>query len=220
MLLAMRFATKAVLGVLVVGGGALLARWQLARRFTDEPRHTVQRRLEHGGHEIELRLYEPMVVAETRVRGSLDDATNEGFRRLAGYIFGGNRGRESLGMTTPVATEPERLAMTTPVAVESADGEHVVRFVMPPGRALDALPTPDDARVTLREVPARRVAVLTYRGSTTPELLERHSRALAEALAREGLVPGGPAVSARYDPPWTLPVLRRSEVWIPLADPS
>ena len=121
-------------------------------------------------------------------------------------------------MTTPVAVESERLAMTTPVTVESAEGEHLVTFVMPAGRALDSLPVPNDERVTLREIPARSVAVFTYAGRTTPEIIERHTASLRGALARAELSPIGGAISSRYDPPWTLPMLRRNEIWIPIAD--
>jgi hypothetical protein len=137
----MKLATKVLVGALVVAGGALVGRWQAARRFTEEPRYRVVRRL---GESIELRHYEPMVVAETRVRASFDTASSQGFRLLAGYIFGGNRTRESLAMSTPVAVESERLAMSTPVAVESENGEQVVSFVMPRGRALESLPVPND----------------------------------------------------------------------------
>ena len=198
----MKLATKMIAGALVVAGGALVGRWQATRQFTEEPPYTVVRSL---GASMEVRRYEPMVVAETRVRASLDEATSEGFRRLAGYIFGGNQRRESL-------------AMTTPVAVESENGEQVVTFVMPPGRTLASLPVPNDARVTLREVPARTIAVLTYRGTTTPEILAVQTQVLRDALAREGVMPSGNPMSSRYDPPWTLPMLRRNEVWIPIAE--
>jgi hypothetical protein len=211
----MNLATKVLLGAFVVAGGALLGRWQGARRFIEEPRYTVVRSL---GDSIELRRYEPMVVAETRVRASFDAASNEGFRRLAGYIFGGNQRRESLAMTTPVAVEGERLAMTAPVAVESENGEQVVAFVMTRGRTLSTLPIPNDARVTLREVAARTLAVRSYGGTTTPEIVATQTQTLRDALTREGLTATGNAVSSRYDPPWTLPMLRRNEIWIPIAD--
>jgi hypothetical protein len=211
----MKLASKVLVGALVVAGGALVGRWQAARQFVEEPRFSVVRTL---GPAIEVRRYEPMVVAETRVRASFDGASSEGFRRLAGYIFGGNQRRESLAMTAPVAVESERLAMTAPVAIESENGEQVVSFVMPPGRTLSSLPVPNDARVTLREVPARTIVVLTYSGTTTPEILASQTEALRDALTREGLTATGNAVSSRYDPPSTLPMLRRNEVWIPIAE--
>lgn len=211
----MKLATKIAIGVAALAGSAVLVRWQAARRFADEPRYEVTRTLSES---IEVRRYAAMVVAETRVEGTLDAASNEGFRRLAGYIFGGNRARESLAMTTPVAVESERLAMTTPVAIESSGSEHVVRFVMPAGRTLESLPVPNDARVTLATVAARDVAVLTYSGTTSPEIVRERTDALRDALERAGLTLAGPAVSSRYDPPSTLPMLRRNEIWIPVTE--
>ena len=213
----MKLAIKMIASTLVVAGGALVGRWQATRQFTEEPPYTVVRTL---GGSIEVRRYEPMVVAETRVRASFDEASSEGFRRLAGYIFGGNQRRESLSMTTPVAIESERLAMTTPVAIESENGEQIVSFVMPPGRTMDTLPVPNDARVTLREVPARTIAVLTYRGTTTTEIIATQTQALRDALAHDGATPTGNPISSRYDPPWTLPMLRRNEIWIAVAEPN
>ncbi|MEI8256072.1 MAG: heme-binding protein, partial [Deltaproteobacteria bacterium] len=68
-------------------------------RRVDEPRFSVEL---HDG-DFEVRRYEPRVVAETLVTGPSSGAANEGFRRLAGYIFGGNRGRASIAMTAPVS---------------------------------------------------------------------------------------------------------------------
>ena len=42
----------------------------------------------------------------------------QGFRTVAGFIFGGNTLRESVAMTSPVRCEP--IAMTSPVRTESA----------------------------------------------------------------------------------------------------
>ena len=77
----MNRVTIVVLGAAAVAGGALVARWQTTRRFTDEPRFEVLRQLEPA---VEIRRYEAVVVAETRVPGSLETATSVGFRRLAG----------------------------------------------------------------------------------------------------------------------------------------
>lgn len=211
----MRWWIKAALGVGAVTVGGLAIRWQAARHFVEEPRHTVVRRLGDG---VEIRRYEPVVVAQTRVDASYDAAPSEGFRRLAGYIFGGNRTRESIAMTAPVvqAERGERIAMTAPVVqADGAEGQ-LITFVMPPGRTLESLPEPDDARVTLREQPAREVAVLRYAGTTRQEVVADRTAELRAALARHGLAADAEAVSARYDPPTTLPFLRRNEIWIEL----
>jgi hypothetical protein len=210
----MRWWIKAALGLGAVTVGGLVVRWQTARHFVEEPRHTVLRRLGDG---VEIRRYDAVVVAETRVDGPYESAPSEGFRRLAGYIFGGNRARESIAMTAPVVHEgSERIAMTAPVVQGASAGAQTITFVMPPGRTLESLPIPDDPRVTLREVPAREVAVLRYSGTTSRAILDEKAAALRGELERHGLAPTSEPVSARYDPPTTLPFLRRNEVWLEL----
>lgn len=201
-----------VLALLV---GAALARWQAARFFVSEPPYRVVRRL---GPDAELRRYAPMVVAETETSGSYDRAPSDGFRRLAGFLFGGNQARTSLAMTAPVTHE--RLAMTAPVTHATPEGAHVIAFVMPPGRSLDSLPAPDDARVRFREVPARTVAVLTYAGAADEAAFRERADVLDATLRAAGLTPISEPVSARYDPPSVLPFLRRNEVWIEVAEPD
>jgi hypothetical protein len=203
-----------LLAALALVGGAAIVRWQAARHFVLEPPYAVLRSL--AGN-VELRRYEPLVLAETETGGGYDSAPSEGFRRLAGYIFGGNRGGESIGMTAPVTHEGERIAMTAPVTHAPDAPGHVIAFVMPAGRSAASLPTPNDPRVHFREVPARTVAVLTYSGSADETTFRARAAELESTVRAAGLEPAAPPVSARYDPPSVLPFLRRNEVWIELA---
>lgn len=199
----------------VVLTGAALARALLAERVAEPPFELV-RHLPI----FEVRRYAPLVLAETTVEGAWHDAGNEGFRRLAGFIFGGNEARgaqlagapgEKLAMTAPVGA---RLPMTAPVGARGAGQSWVISFVMPAGRTLEDLPTPRDPRVSLRAVPARLVAALRFSGRGSEEDFQRREAELRAKLAPQGLEPIGAAEFARYDPPWTLPFLRRNEVLI------
>lgn len=88
---------------------------------------------------LEIRQYDPYIVAETRVEGAFDDAGNEGFTRLLRYITGANRSRAEISMTAPVA--------------QVGDGAgHWVSFMMPSQFTLETLPQPSDARIRLRAV--------------------------------------------------------------------
>ncbi len=206
----------AAVGALV---SVAVVRWQGAGRFVEEPAYTVE--AQDGA--IEIRNYEPCVRAETIVEGGRSErAASEGFRRLAGYIFGSNRAGSTVAMTAPVTqrAEGERIAMTAPVTQTSAEGPWKVTFTMPRGRTLDSLPAPNDSRVTLRALPSRRIAVLRFSGASDPSILAAHERTLRAWLARRGITPIGPATSARYDPPSTLPFLRRNEVWLALDAPE
>lgn len=194
---------------------AILVRWQLVRWFTEEPVYERERTIQ----DVEIRRYPALVRATTHVQAdSWKEALDRGFRRLAGYIFGGNRSRAKIPMTAPVLQEPERLGMTVPVTAEPEGGEYVVAFIMPPERTLESLPAPNDPSVKLEEVPPRRVAALRYSGGRSPALLKQKSEELLGILAREGLRTAGAPEYAGYDPPWTLPLLRRNEVWVELAD--
>ena len=168
--------------------------------------------------DFEVRRYEPRVVAETRVVGTRKDADNEGFRRLAGYIFGGNREKTKVAMTAPVGQRAERrkIAMTAPVG-ERAEGEAwTVSFTMPKGETLATLPDPEDARVTLRELPESRFAVVRFSGRWTDESFAAKAAALRTWLEQRGEQASGGVEVNRYDPPWTPWFLRRNEVWVPL----
>jgi hypothetical protein len=116
-----------------------------------------------------------------------------------------------------VTQSGERIAMTTPVTQASAEGgSFEVTFTMPSSYSLDTLPRPSDARVELRALPAERVAVLRYSGLTSAEIVAERAETLRALLRARGETPTGEPVSARYDPPSTLPWIRRNEVWLHL----
>ena len=116
---------------------------------------------------FELRQYSPHIVAETLVEGDFSKAGNEAFRRLAGYINGHNRRKQTIPMTAPVSQEADfvKIPMTAPVNQEGAGGKWRFTFLMPAEYSLETLPEPLDSRVELREVPERLMAGLKYSGS-------------------------------------------------------
>jgi hypothetical protein len=202
----------APIGIVLLGAaGAAVA--------VEEPQYRIER--DYGSFEV--RVYPPTVVAETVVSGGFGDGTNEGFRRLAGYIFGANDGNRKIAMTAPVGAEPARgapgtkIAMTAPVGAERSTDGWTVTFTMPSSFTMASLPVPDDARVRLREVPARRVAAVRFSGTWGAERFEDAARKLVADARAEGLQPAdAPPVFARYNPPWTPWFLRRNEVLVPL----
>jgi hypothetical protein len=166
---------------------------------------------------FELRAYEPAVVAEVKADGDRDEAVNAGFRILAAYIFGANLPGQSIAMTAPVTQEAgQRIAMTAPVTQQAGKGSWTIRFIMPAGSRLATLPRPKDARVKLADVPGRRMAAIRFSGFATDAAIADRERELGDWIARRSLSPVGPAVFAYYDPPWTLPFLRRNEVLVPV----
>lgn len=182
----------------------------------EEPSYTV---LEQAG-DFELRAYAPMIVAETIVSGAMDDASNQGFRRIAGYIFGKNAtpsgASEKIDMTTPVSmqAEPVKIAMTTPVTSTPAGEQWRVHFVMPGEYSMDTLPVPKNSAVTLRAIPSQHYAALRFSGLVSDAKREQKIEALLRWLDEQNIEAVGEPSLARYNPPWTLPFLRRNEVMV------
>lgn len=187
----------------------LLATWSCAMAI-DEPSYTVVRSAEV----FEVRRYEPYLIAETIVSTTAGEAGNQGFRILAGYIFGGNKGARKIEMTAPVAQSPVKIAMTAPVAQSASAGGYAIQFAMPREWTLQSLPEPNDARVMLREVPARTVAVIRYSGTSSQDLYDENLKKLKDALEQDGIKWRGEPMWARYNPPWTPWFLRRNEIWL------
>ncbi|MFN0024248.1 MAG: SOUL family heme-binding protein [Parvularculaceae bacterium] len=180
---------------------------------TEEPAFVVSL---HEG-KFEVRDYPALIVAEVSVAGSRDEASNEGFRLLADYIFGGNTRRQKIAMTAPVVQESstgETIAMTAPVTQSGGSGSWVVRFIMPSAYTLETLPTPNDPRVRLVPISPARYAVVRFSGLAQQADVDRRTTTLRAFMERKSLRAVGPPSLARYDPPWTLWFMRRNEVWI------
>ncbi len=184
------------------------------RHGTEEPSFTVERRI----GDVEIRRYGSRIAAETTIDANEEAARNEGFRRLARYIFGGNQGKTKIAMTAPVVQERgQKIAMTAPVAAQrSGAGQWVIRFFMPSEHTLDTLPRPNDERVLLVTVPAERVAVLRFSGVASPEAVTARTEELLKSLRDNDIQPSGEPLTWFYDPPWTIPFRRRNEVAVSL----
>jgi effector-binding domain-containing protein len=197
-------------------GGAMTS----AAHAAEEPPHTVT----FSAGSIEIREYEPLILAEVEVSGDMAAAGNRGFRPLANFIFGDNQkpGEASsadIAMTAPVIqSRSEKIAMTSPVTQERADEETWrVAFVMPADWSMETLPQPNDVRVQLRQVPARRMAAIRFSGGPSEKRFQKKANELSDFLSQEGYQIIGDPIYARYDPPWIPTFLRRNEVMIEIS---
>ena len=205
------FAETAV--TILAGIGGLFG----IRAGTEAPHYTLVERV----GEIEIRRYGPRLAAETTVSGPSMDARSAGFRKVAGYIFGGNTAKTSITMTAPVAQSAaasQKIAMTAPVAQQAAgaDGQWRVQFFMPAKYSREALPTPNDPAVRIVEVPPQDYAVLRFSGSASGAAVNARTRELTGRLAESAWRVTGEPTAWFYDPPWTAPFLRRNEVAAPV----
>ena len=186
----------------------------------EEPRYEVIKKEEN----FEIRRYQPMIIAEVLVTGTLSEASNKGFRQIADFIFGNNedpikKQSEKIAMTAPVTMEADtssKIAMTAPVTMEGSGGAWKMAFVMPSKFTMDTLPKPKNSNVIIKQMPAQQVAVVTFSGWVDEEKLSAQTTRLNEWMAKNGLKTSGSAQLSRYNPPWTLPFWRRNEVWMKL----
>ncbi len=192
------------------------------RNGTEEPGHSVEKLT----RDVQIRRYGARIAAETTVTADEVSARNTGFRRLARYIFGANHGHAEIAMTAPVAQQPngqrgEKIAMTVPVSEEAAgDDRWVIRFFMPADKTLESLPEPDDAEVKLVTVPPETIAVRRFAGSPSRRAVATQTAKLMSTLREFGFEAIDSPAAWFYDPPWTVPVLRRNEIAVPVKPSS
>jgi len=198
-----RFASIAIVGLAAAAAAAVFG---ASVRAAEEPPHTVL--LSDGNFEILD--YPSLTIAEVTVRANRNDAAYAGFRKLAGFIFGGNAERQKIEMTAPV------IEARASAAGGEAQDAWTIRFVMPQGFTLAKLPKPDDPTIRMRETSATRYAVLRYSGLAGDDTVEAKTRELQSILKARGLEAAGAPLLAFYDPPWTPWFLRRNEIMIPI----
>jgi hypothetical protein len=193
----------------------VLAAMPLLSHAIEEPDHEVVKSLGSG---VELRRYAPYVVAEVVLGATAEEAGNQAFPILAGYIFGKNKGEKKFAMTAPVtqSAAPARMEMTAPVTQSAAPGGMRVQFVLPKGVSLATAPKPNEPRVQLREEPASERAVIRYSGTWSPANYDEHLALLKATLDAAGVATQGEPVLARYNAPFTPWFLRRNEIWLAL----
>ena len=204
-----------LLSALVLSGCSVVG----IRTGTEEPPFTV---VEDLGA-LQIRQYGARLAAETVVSGNELATRSDGFRRLAGYIFGANTARGSIAMTAPVVQEAgsKSIAMTAPVVQDQpSPGQWRIRFIMPATYTLETLPRPNDPAVHIVAVPPQTYGVFRYTGSIDPAATAGARRDLLRLLEGSGWSPTGEPVSWFYDPPWTLPFLRRNEVAVTVERPG
>ena len=165
----------------------------------EEPVYQVEKAWE--AEQIEIRAYAPRVMAVT---GMTEDS-DSGFRVLAGYIFGGNAAEQKIAMTAPVQ--------------QSMAGEKEMAFMIPAEYALEDLPEPEDQRVSFREAPAYTAAVIQFSGWASADKADENWQQLRQFLIAEGIDITGEPTLNQYNPPWTLPFMRRNEIIVPVAFP-
>ncbi len=179
--------------------------------MTETPKYAVTKKEK----EIEIRQYSGYIQAAVTVDGhDYQSAIQNGFRILAGYIFGNNISREKIEMTTPVtAAQSQKIAMTTPVTVTGEDSFSVA-FIMPTQYTLESLPIPKDDRIHFTQLPAHQMAAIRFSGYFRPDSIQKNKERLSQWLEEQGLETEGDFIVAGYNPPWVPGFLARNEILV------
>ena len=149
--------------------------------------------------DFEIRYYPSTTIATISSSAkTYQELSNSGFTKLAGYIFGGNK-------------ENKQIAMTSPVHMDINDTNSTMSFVMPDEFTKDNLPLPNTADITIKTVPEEYVAVISFAGFATHEIIKLYSTNLERKLKENHISYFGNFRFLGYNPPYQL-FGRRNEI--------
>ncbi|MFT4970020.1 MAG: hypothetical protein ACI9O4_001772 [Chitinophagales bacterium] len=155
--------------------------------------------------QFEVRDYEASLFTSVKLNtGKYEEASSQGFSKLAGYIFGGNEQNEKIAMTSPVAM--------------SLEDSMTVMFLVPKEYSKDNLPKPNGQDIEFIEVSAKTVAAITFSGWANSDRIEEHKKILIAALDAEGITYTNNFYFLGYNPPFEM-VGRKNEVIVELVNP-
>jgi hypothetical protein len=169
--------------------------------------------------DYEIRLYEPVIIAQTAVSGKYSTATRTGYNRLTDYVSGNNRAKQTVSVNPPISVisgdkKQPKVELTLPYFEEYIDGTWLISVAMPESYRLETLPKPVDSSITFKVLPRLKTAVINFTGYKSEGLISRNSALLNQWIAKNALTPTSSARSVIYDSPWTVPLLRRHEIHI------
>ena len=173
--------------------------------------------------EFEVRHYEELLLVSTAMTKGSEDS-DAAFQALFKYISGANRSQSKISMTAPVVTgeapeEGKKIAMTAPVLMgkEESVGSRVMSFVLPSEFTMETAPIPSNPDVFLSKTSDLTVAVIRFNGLLREGNKQKNTDRLEQWISQKGYTVTGSPKTAGYNPPWTLPNLRRNEILIPVS---
>ncbi len=167
----------------------------MASNKTEEQKYRVVSR-DKG---VEIRFY-PAATLATVYSGAKNyqELSGPGFRRLAGYIFGGNE-------------SSTQISMTSPVHMEINDTVSAMSFVMPSGYNPDNLPKPNDPNLVIQQTRDEYIAAIRFGGYASTTDIEKYSEKLRKILDDQGIKTNGSIRYLGYNPPYQV-IGRKNEV--------
>jgi hypothetical protein len=169
----------------------------MSTKNTEEQNYTVIQK----DNDFEIRFYPSTTIAKINSSAkTYKELSGPGFRKLAGYIFGGN-------------DENKSISMTAPVHMNINDSISSMSFVMPSTYSQENLPKPNDSNIMIEKTPDEYAAVLQFSGFASDEDLKLYSEKLLKILSEKGIKSYGNARYLGYNPPYQL-LKRRNEIII------
>jgi len=161
----------------------------------ETPNYTVLKKL----GEVEIRQYPTMILAQTKLKsGRYDGNEDNGFRTVAGYIFGGNQTQQ-------------KIAMTAPVIMNMSDSNASMSFVMPSQYQMEELPTPNSNKVQITQQAPLVLAVIRFGGFASQNKIQEQADLLTQTLKENNIQIKGALLFMGYNAPWDV-TGRRNEV--------
>jgi hypothetical protein len=153
---------------------------------------------------FEIRQYDSALFSSVKLsKKGYKESSSEGFRILAGYIFGDNDSNE-------------KIAMTTPVMMELGDSTKMM-FMVPKNKNLENLPNPKNSKIVFEKQEEKIIAAISFDGWADDEKIEKYTSILKEELLKEKLNFVNKFTFMGYNPPYEV-MNRRNEIVVELID--
>jgi SOUL heme-binding protein len=164
---------------------------------TEEQKYDVV----HKDKDFEIRFYPATTLATVNSDAkTYRELSGPGFRKLAGYIFGGNESKT-------------KISMTSPVHMDINDTVSTMSFVMPSDYHAENLPKPSDPNIIINKTADEYVAAIRFGGFASDSDLKKYSEKLLDLLKGKGITAYGHCRYLGYNPPFQF-IGRRNEIII------
>jgi hypothetical protein len=152
--------------------------------------------------DFEIRIYEASLFTSVKLsNNTYKETSSKGFSILAGYIFGGNNKNEKIAMTSPVAM--------------TIDDATTMMFLVPKKYTKETLPKPNNGAIQFTEMPAKKVAAITFNGWANDDKIKDYKEKLMAALDKNGIKYTANFYFLGYNAPFEL-LNRKNEVIVEL----
>ena len=155
--------------------------------------------------QFEVRHYKSLILVTTPMI-NLNEKKNP-FYKLFNYISGENDQKKEISMTAPVFMDQKNGMAET------------MSFVMPNDFSIKTTPVPIDQAINIEEINDYTVATIKFSGRLSQENIAEHQKILDNWIAAKKYQVIGQPKTAGYNPPFTIPALRRNEILVPIEKP-